>query len=272
MTNKIWIVLLFLSASIYAHAWGREGHQLVAKIAESRLTPAAAAQVHQLLGSQTLADVAPFADEYRSSHPETGRWHYVDIPAAQASYDRERDCPASSTSTEWRDCAVDRIPYFVGRLKNTSLNPADRAFALKMIVHLVGDLHQPFHAIGDERGGNSISVAFFNSPQCGERFLCNLHGIWDEQLIEHRGLSQDRYVVHLEDAIAHNQWDKVSQANPIVWANESHKLGVSFLVPDRANIGQQYYDSAIIAVDRQLAVAGIRLARILNAVLPPSAQ
>jgi glycosyltransferase involved in cell wall biosynthesis len=270
--KKLWIALLFAGVALQAHAWGRDGHRIVARIAASRLTPAAAAQVHQLLGSETLVDVAPFADEYRSSHRETGPWHYVDTPSTQATYDRERDCPVSSSTPEWRDCAVDRIPYFVGRLKDTTLSPADRAFALKMVVHLVGDLHQPFHAIGDERGGNGIQVAFFNSPQCGERYLCNLHGIWDEQILEHSGLNQDKYVAHLEEAIARNQWDKVSQANPVVWANESHKLAVSFLVPNRANIDQQYYDAAIVAVDRQLAVAGIRLARILNAVLTPAAQ
>jgi hypothetical protein len=269
--KTLWIALLLFGVSLQAHAWGSDGHRIVAKIAESRLTPTAALQVHQLLGSETLSDVAPFADEYRSGHPETGPWHFVDIPSTQTSYDRERDCPANAAG-DWRDCAVDRIPYFVARLKNNLLSSADRAFALKMVVHLVGDLHQPFHAIGDERGGNGIHVAFFNSPQCGERSQCNLHGIWDEQLIEHRGLNQDKYVAHLEEAIAHNQWDKVSQGNPIVWANESHKLGISFLVPDRANIGQQYYDSAIVAVDRQLAVAGIRLARILNAVLTEPAQ
>lgn len=270
--KKIWIALLLLATALHAHAWGRDGHQLVARIATARLTPTAAAQVHQILGDDTLASIASFADEYRSGHPETGRWHYVDIPSTQTSYDRERDCPATSATAEWRECTVDRIPFFVARLKDTSLSASDRAFALKMVVHLVGDLHQPFHAIGDERGGNGIRVAFFNSPQCGERSTCNLHGVWDEQLIERRGLKPDKYVAHLEEEITHNQWDKVTQANPVVWANESHKLGVSFLVPDRANINQQYYDSAITAVDRQLAVAGIRLARILNAVLSTPAQ
>lgn len=265
--KKLCISLLFLGMSIYAHAWGREGHRLVAKIAEARLTPAAAAQVRQLLGNETLADVAPWADEYRMEHSETGAWHYVDIPAVQATYERERDCPASAGATQWRDCAVDRIPYFVGRLKNPALSQVDRAFALKMIVHLVGDLHQPFHAMGDDRGGNGVHVAFFHSTQCGERYTCNLHGVWDDQLLEHRGLSQSKYLAHLEETITQNQWDKITQGNPVLWANESHKLSVSFLVPNRANIDQQYYNSAITAIDRQISVAGIRLARILNTIL-----
>lgn len=264
--KKLWIGLLILMCAPQVWGWGRDGHQLVARIAEARLTPAAAAQVQVLLGSETLVDIAPFADDYRQSHPETGSWHYVDTPSTEATYDRERDCPAAKDGSEWRDCAADRIPYFVARLKNTQLSREERAFALKMLVHLVGDLAQPFHAIGDARGGNGIHVAFFNSSQCGERYKCNLHGVWDEQLLEHRGLRQKEYAAALEETIASKQWDKVTQGNPAVWANESHKLGVSFLVSDGSNLGQGYYDAAIVAVDRQIAVAGIRLARILNAV------
>lgn len=261
------VVLLLLVSVPQVWGWGRYGHQVVARIAEARLTPSTAAQVKDLLGTETLIDVAPWADAYRADHRETGPWHYVDIPSSQQSYDRERDCPAAAGGGEWRDCAVDRIPYFVARLKDRSLSQSDRAFALKMVVHLVGDLHQPFHAIGDAHGGNGIHVSYFGSTQCGEHYTCNLHGIWDEQLLERRHMDQKDFTAALEKTIAQKHWDEVSQANPVVWANEAHKLGVSFMVSDGAVIGQDYYDSASPAVDRQLAVAGIRLARILNAAL-----
>lgn len=272
--KKILALTLCLSTSTMAFAWGREGHRLVALIADTRLTPEAAAQVHYLLGKETLADVAPFADDYRQSHSNTGPWHFVDIPLDQQRYDRDRDCPvpagikAGSAEDVWRDCAVDRIPYFIGQLKNPALSKDDHAFALKMLVHIVGDLHQPLHAMGDARGGNQILVSFRGTSQCGERQRCNLHGVWDEGLIEDRGLNEKKYDAQLESEIAAHGWDRISQENPTVWANQSHQLAVEGWVPNGAAIGKDYYDTEIQVVDRQLAVAGIRLARILNNTLP----
>jgi len=268
--KRFLIALCLLTTAVSAHAWSRQGHQLVGQIAEAHLSPQAAKAVHDLLGADTLASVAPYADEYRRDHTETGPWHYVDIPSTEAAYDRERDCPAKTAGSDWKDCAVDRIPYFVARLKNTSLSKEDRAFALKMIVHFVGDIHQPFHALGDARGGNGIQIEFFHSTECG-RYHCNLHGIWDDSLIAHRGISQEAYYKQLESEIATNHWDAVSQGNPTLWANEAHKLAVHFLLPDKSAVNAPYYDEAIVAIDRQLGCAGIRLARLLNAALTPAA-
>jgi hypothetical protein len=274
--KKILIGMICLGSVINTCAWGHEGHRLVALVAESRLTPEAHEQVHVLLGRESIADVASFADDYRQDHASTGPWHYVDIPYNQFTYDRDRDCPAapaskSTTITDpWRDCVVDRIPYFIAQLKNPALGTKNRAFALKMLVHLVGDIHQPLHAVGDARGGNQIRVVFFGSDQCGERQMCNLHGIWDDGLIEHRSLNEKKYVELLESEIAQHKWDGISQENPAVWANQSHQLAVNAWVPDRAGIGKAYYDAEIPVVDRQLAVAGIRLARMLNAIFVAS--
>jgi hypothetical protein len=267
--------MLCLGSVINACAWGHEGHRLIALVAESRLTPDARQQAHLLLGRDSIVDIASFADDYRQDHPSTGTWHYVDIPYTQLTYDRNRDCPATppsrfTTAADpdiWRDCVVDRIPFFAAQLKNPALSAKDRAFALKMLVHLVGDIHQPMHAIGDARGGNQVRVVFFGSEQCGERQKCNLHNIWDDGLIEHRSLSEKKYVSLLESEIAQHNWDKASQENPVVWANQSHRLAIDAWIPDRAGISKDYYDAEIAVVDRQLAVAGIRLARMLNTIL-----
>jgi hypothetical protein len=276
--------MLCLGSVINAFAWGHEGHRLVALVAESRLTSEARQQVHLLLGRDSIADIASFADDYRQDHASTGPWHYVDIPHTKPTYDRDRDCPAATASKSgagtssgpWRDCVVDRIPFFAAQLKNPTLSAKDRAFALMMLVHLVGDIHQPMHAIGDARGGNQIRVVFFGSEQCGERQKCNLHNIWDDGLIEHRSLSEKKYASLLESEIVQHNWDKVAQENPVVWANQSHQLAIDAWVPDRAGISKDYYNAEIAVVDRQLALAGIRLARMLNAILvapqPSSAE
>jgi hypothetical protein len=129
-------------AALYAtgaQAWGPEGHAIVAEIAESRLTPAAAAQVQQLLaleGHQHLDQVSSWPDEYRVSHPETGPWHFVDIPLASPAYDAARDCAGGN-------CVVVQIQHFAGVLGDASTSPQDRLTALKYVTHFLGALTSP---------------------------------------------------------------------------------------------------------------------------------
>jgi S1/P1 Nuclease len=268
-------VVLFAAATSIAFGWGRTGHRLVGLIAQEHLTPVALANVQYLLGKETLADVSPWADEYRQDHPETAGWHFVDIPGAQNSYDRLRDCPAprDQPNAEWRDCAVDRILYFEARLKDPSLDNKEKAVALKFLVHLVGDVHQPLHAIGEARGGNQIRVSQFGTQQCGERQLCNLHSTWDEGLMEHRNLNEKKYDAALESEIREGGWEKENAGTPVDWVNASHHYAQDAFVPNGTLITQQYYKTEIPIVDRQLALAGLRLANILNGIFteaPPA--
>ena len=257
-----------MSFATQSWAWGREGHKLTALVAEAYLTPEAKAQVKELLGKQTLGDVASWPDEIKSAQPETAPWHYVDIPKSAAAFDRDRDCPVSKMDPKspWRDCATDRILYFEGRLGDDSLSPAERAIALKWIVHLIGDVHQPLHAIGDDRGGNGISVSFLGSKQCGS-YTCNLHGVWDESLIDERGLSTEKYKDLLLKEIKDNNWEKMSGGDPVTWANVSHHYAVLAYAPNGALITHDYFSEEIKVVDAELALGGLRLARALNRIL-----
>jgi hypothetical protein len=249
-------------------AWGREGHRLTALVAEQYLTSETNAQIAKLLGSETLADIAPWADAYRKEHPETGPWHYVDIPKAESQYDRKRDCPVSKTdpASPWRDCVTDRILYFEGRLGDVSLSTAERAMALKFLVHFIGDVHQPFHALGDDRGGNDITVEFLGFSMCGA-YNCNLHGVWDDMIIDEQGLSEMKYTDRLLKEIKDNNWERLAGGEPTAWANISHQYAVDALVPNGALITQEYVTEESKIVDAQLALGGLRLARVLNRIL-----
>jgi hypothetical protein len=256
-------------------AWGREGHRLTALVAEHYLTRETRAQIAELLSidaggadKETLADVAAWADQYRTEHPETAPWHYVDIPKAEAKFDRDRDCPVSSTdpTSPWRDCVTDRIMYFEGRLGDTSLSPQERAIALKFLVHLIGDVHQPLHAMGDDRGGNGITVHFLGSDQCGT-YKCNLHGVWDESMIEHEGLSEPKYTEKLIADIRENHWERLAGGSPVAWAEISHHYAVEGYTPNGALLTHEYVDSESKIVDAELALGGLRLARVLNRIL-----
>ncbi len=261
-------MLLFLMVVTQSWAWGREGHRLTALLAEQYLTPETKVQITELLGKETLADVAPWADAYRSDHQETGKWHYVDIPKEEAKFDRNRDCPVSATDPKspWRDCVTDRILYFEGRLGDSSLGAEERAFALKFLVHLIGDIHQPFHAMGDDRGGNEIAVSFLGSRTCGT-YKCNLHGVWDTSIIEEQGLSEEKYTQKLLQEIKDNNWERLAGGEPTTWANISHHYAVEAEAPNGALLSREYVAAEAKVVDAQLALGGLRLARVLNRIL-----
>jgi len=263
-------------------AWGPQGHRLVARIAEGRLTPVARQNVRWLLDAAPLADVASWADAQVNELRQTGPWHYVNIPNGAAHYERDRDCPrqpgvaAGSRADRWRDCIVDRILYTEAQLADVALDRADRATALKFLVHLVGDIHQPLHALADGRGGNDIPVTLFGSATCGEgsrKAPCNLHGIWDSGLMGHRGMSDQRYLASLE-GLVQARAQKGAGGTPAEWARESHDVARSALLRANADVDETYYRNHIGVVDERLAAAGLRLALMLNRSLtvPPPAR
>src|SRR3954465_14176019 len=131
-------------AGVYAPAvgaWAAQGHRLVATLAAERLTPVARRNVVWLLGAQTLADISSWADRYVDAQYQTFYWHFLNIPPAATSHHRARDCPRQPGVAEgargdvWRDCAVDRILYHKARIADPALDRADRAIALKFLVH-----------------------------------------------------------------------------------------------------------------------------------------
>jgi hypothetical protein len=268
---------LFLSVSFGSttvQAWGPQGHRLVALLATNHLTPRARQNVSWLLGSTGLPDVAVWADQYLEGNNQTSFWHYVNIPFDATSYDRDRHCPrqpgvsAGGRGDRWRDCVVDRILYNQERLANPSLDRADRTIALKFLVHFIADLHQPFHALGVERGGNGILVSAFGSPTCayddGTAYPCNLHGVWDTELIAHRRLSDRQYLAELERQISERGWAAREIGSPAQWAMESHSLAKRALLPTGGIVDEAYFRATISVVDERLALGGLRLAAWLN--------
>ena len=161
---------LTLAGPIPTLAWGKAGHRVVATIATTLLTGEARAQVADLLDpGTTLADISTWADEVRPSRPNTAPWHYGNIPGEASGYSAQRDCS--------RGCVVSAIERSLRLLQDPSNDRAIRQEALKWLVHFVADLHQPLHAIADERGGNDLIVQF-NGHQT------NLHRFWDGDMID----------------------------------------------------------------------------------------
>src|SRR4051794_34955252 len=132
------IVFLLLANFIPTQlsAWGGKGHAIVADIATSRLTPVSKKNLQLLLGNNSLASIASWADMVRKDRDESYDWHFVDIPKDAPGFSQERDCfrpqdKHKDAQTDHHNCAVDRIAMFQQVLGNENASSADRLEALK---------------------------------------------------------------------------------------------------------------------------------------------
>jgi hypothetical protein len=214
-----------------AHAWGCQGHETVALIAQMHLTPHALAMVNQILKDgpidpslnryckepnlDPIADASTWADDARSIHPEATNWHFIDIPRGAAKADIEKYCevltdPASPTPPASTGCVTKALREQLAILRAPDTNPQKRADALRFVIHFVGDIHQPMHDItNNDRGGNCVPVGFMGTesqlrnPQT-ESYSPNLHSVWDTNiLVTNEGAKTvQQYAAELDAAFA----------------------------------------------------------------------
>jgi hypothetical protein len=260
--------LIAITWASQALAWGPEGHSVIAEIAERRLTPAAAAQVRQILGGNaSLASIASWADDYRAVHMQTTRWHFVDIPLDADNYDDARDCAPSPEG----DCVIDAIGRSVHDLRAADVSGGEKRDALKFLVHFVGDVNQPLHTVAELHGYNDMPVCYFSSPAKNDCAPMNLHAVWDVGLIRSVFWDWGAYVDYLEsDWLPLHDAEGLSAGTPVDWALEAHRaardVAVAGVSADMA-LGADYLAQVRPTLDRQLAAAGLRLARLLNETL-----
>jgi hypothetical protein len=268
MRKLVVACLIQLALLAQAYAWGPEGHSIVAEIAQRRLSPGAAAKVREILGENaSLASIASWADDYRALHLDSADWHFVDIPLAADDYEESRDCAPSPQG----DCVIHELARSLRDLTDPALTAAQRRDALKFVVHLVGDVNQPLHTVGELRGYNDLAVCYFSSPAKNDCVATNLHIVWDVGLIRSIFWDWGGYVDYLETdwLPAHND-PALDSGTPVDWALEAHRaardVAVAGVTMD-AHLGVDYLAAVRPTLDRQLAVAGLRLARTLNEAL-----
>ena len=247
------LAFLFPSAAL---SWGPTGHRVVALVAATLLTPAAQAQVAQLLGpTTTLADVATWADDIRKDRPATASWHYVDDPES---------VPHFAGVSECRDnCALVALDSSLKTLANPQADQAARAEALKWVVHLVADLHQPLHAgSASDKGGNAVKVNFFGDHT-------NLHWVWDSKIIDRAYPNPEVLRDQVAAGVASSGGLPCETETPEKWAQESHQVAitVAYVLPAHGEIDEAYVAKALPVMQQQLAKAAVRLSCVLNRAL-----
>lgn len=252
MTKAI-LALLLLPA--LAFSWGKTGHRVVGQIAENHLSPKAASMVRELLGADSLAEVSNWADEIRSdpSWKRADPWHYVNIPDGQ-TYETMEKNPAGDV--------IVAMKRFEATLRNPAAPKEERVQALKFLVHMIGDIHQPLHAgKRDDLGGNRVSVHWFRSVEA-----TNLHTVWDDLLIEQEKLSFTEWSRFLDHPTAAElkEWQAASST---VWMEESYKLrDRCYDFKPELPLSYDYVYKSMPIVKQRLLQAGVRLAGTLNAI------
>jgi hypothetical protein len=281
-------VSIFVALQQQAMAWGDDGHKVVALIAEQFLTPTARRQVDALLAGDTdtltrhdIASAATWADRFREenhrrdNYDATRRWHYVDLEIedpdlTKACYGRKplpADLPASLGDKN--ACIVDKITQFAAELAALTTDAEERVFALKFLLHLVGDLHQPLHAADHgDAGGNSVKVTVEGFDH---KTRDNLHGVWDVQFVDALGRPPAALAKTLLAQITPAQAAEWRQGTVDDWALEAFNIAFTDVYgdPPLSKDAPQFLDAAYVErakrdVALQLSRAGVRLAAVLN--------
>lgn len=253
------ISIVSLSLSLAAFAWGQKGHDVTAYIAEQHLTPTTKQKVNELLDGRSLVYWANWLDN--ASHtPEyayTKTWHYKNIEDDER-YEEAKANPSGDVVTA--------IKAQQATLSNTAASHDEQALALKIITHIVGDMHQPLHmGRGSDLGGNRVKVTYF-------RRETNLHSIWDSALPEsaHKW-SYSEWQQQIDRADADEQ-AAITAGTVDDWAKESMAISKAVYRDFRPGINLSYDAVAAAApvIESQLLKAGLRLAHLLNTSLDPN--
>lgn len=273
--RRLPVLLVLLAASPAALAWSALGHRLVGDLAQRHIRPATGRAILGLLAGEpepTLAGVAQWADDLRDTDlarfRATSRWHYVTLED-DCRYDPPRDCPDGK-------CVIGAIQAQRAILSDPSAAPHSRREALKFLVHLVADAHQPLHAGGrHDKGGNRFQVALrtdhapppFLRPRYIDGVLgTNLHAIWDYDVLASAGLAEPRYA----ERLATKPWPPVVAANPdpAVWAGESCRLvAARALYPSGHAMDSRYLVEQRPLAELRIRQAAYRLAALLDDAL-----
>lgn len=284
--RRLAAALLLAGCAPLAAAWGPQGHRTVGAIADRLLTPPARAAVQQLLagdldkfghasGRSTLEAVSDWADEIRGTPADRPRWHYDDIPVCGRA-PRDSYCPGAQ-------CNTAQLERQSALLRDARAPLRERNEALKWLVHLVADIHQPLHAADNhDHGGNDVPVVLAGVRTRGRE---SLHRAWDNDLVKLALHARNRQQPPANIAAlaleARNLAGDAGQGSPDSWAFESNNLArnVAYTYPGFAcNIVPQgivmldaaYQQQAEAIVRERLLLAGARLAAVVNQTLAPA--
>ena len=258
---KIILLPLLMLIPLLTFCWGITGHRVVAEIAQRHLSKKAKKQLHQLIGRQTLSQWANWPDFIKSdtthAWDHASKWHYVNMPG-----NLSKDAFITGLQLLPEENLYNQIKTLAAQLKDRSLPDEKRQIALRFLIHLVGDLHQPLHVgRAEDLGGNKITVTWFDRPT-------NLHSVWDNALVDDQKYSYTEYSTIL-DIASEEEVNAIQQSSLEEWFYDSYVMAnkIYAMVPADGKLGYKYNYIFQQDLDRQLLKGGLRLAALLNETL-----
>ncbi|MDE6082199.1 MAG: S1/P1 nuclease [Muribaculaceae bacterium] len=257
--KKFFITLAVICSWMTAFGWGQKGHDVVAFIAEQHLTPATRAAVDSILDGRSMVYWANWLDN--ASHtPEyayTKTWHYKNVNADE-TYLTALANPSGD--------AVTAIKAQLELLNSGEASKQQALLAMKILVHVVGDLHMPLHmGHASDLGGNRIKVKFFGRDK-------NLHSVWDTDLVESAHKWSHSEWQYQLDRLAPAAQQKVVEGNVDDWAQETIRIAdvVYKSTPEGTNLSYNEVAKWAPVIEKQLLSGGLRLAHLLNQTFDPA--
>ncbi|SHM31433.1 S1/P1 Nuclease [Cyclobacterium lianum] len=251
--KRITLVLMIVSGFVAnSFGWGQTGHRVIGQIAAWHLSKKASKNIEAILGPESLAMVSTWMDEVRSdpAYNHLNTWHYLTVKAGQG-YDPDIQ--------ESGGDAYGKTKMVIAALKEGNLSERQKSEYLRILVHLVGDLHQPLHVgTGEDRGGNDIRLSYFNEST-------NLHAVWDTRVIEGRNLSFTELAHHLNRRVNKPLIRKYQASTMDQWLDEAVELRpLIYDLPEDRKLSYAYGYRTFPVMEERLLAGGIRLAGILN--------
>ncbi len=260
MRQRLLLPFLFLLLSpLSLWAWGVDGHRAIGKIAEHHLSRQARERVQQLLGTENLALVSTWPDEIRNypEGKETAPWHYVNT-ASGLNHEQYIGALATQTGPN----AYTALQAQLAVLADMSRPQAQRLEALKYVVHIVGDIHQPLHAgHAEDKGGNDVKIKYRGRDT-------NLHSLWDSGLIEYQGLSYTEMARQYDCAVRGPEVRRLQASKPADWLWESYQAADQIYreTADGTDVNYNYFPAHAVLMRQRIEQAGVRLAGLLNGI------
>ncbi|WP_299823571.1 S1/P1 nuclease [uncultured Pontibacter sp.] len=256
--KKLVLIGLMVYLPSQAMAWGMLGHRIVGEIADRHLSKKARKNIQQILGNETVAMASNWADFIKSdpAYDYLGSWHYINVKPG-VTLDQFSSSIMQDTSTNIHT----KLNMMVAELKKKDLPQAKKEMYLRLVIHMVGDIHQPMHAgRPEDLGGNRVRLTWFNTPT-------NLHRVWDEQLIEYQQLSYTEYATVLNH-VSKNQRNTWQQAPVSTWIYESYQIADKLYegVKPEDKLSYRYNFDHVNTLNDQLLKGGVRLAGLLNEI------
>ncbi len=239
-------------------AWGTQGHRIAGEIANSYLNKKTRKAIAAILGNESIAIGSNWADFIKSdtNYRYLSNWHFINLPAALTK-NAVDNFLAADTATD----VYTKINWLTVQLENKLLSSDKQQLYLRVLIHLVEDIHQPLH-VGrpEDLGGNRVTLNWFNDAS-------NLHQVWDSKLIDFQQLSYTEYVAAIN--FTTKQQRKQWQAEPVsewIWQSYQHSERIYTGVKNGDRLGFEYNFKHIATVNEQLLKAGVRLAGLLNRI------